>query len=171
MFYPAGGRVRSATVQRPTRSPLAPYWSLDPDVVYLNHGSFGAAPVAVLERQAELRARLEREPVRFLAVELEGLLDEARGRLAAFVGAEPDDLAFVVNATSGVNAVLRSLDLAPGDELLRRATSTGRAATRSTTWPSGPGAGRRRGAAVPGRRPRTSSSRRSSAADPETRSS
>ena len=105
-------------MQRPARSPLALHWSLDPDVVYLNHGSFGAAPTAVLERQAELRARLERQPVRFLDVELEGLLDEARGRLAVFVGAEPDDLAFVVNATSAVNAVLRSLDLRPGDELL-----------------------------------------------------
>jgi isopenicillin-N epimerase len=105
-------------VQRPARSPLAVHWSLDPDVVYLNHGSFGAAPTAVLERQAELRARLERQPVRFLARELEGLLDEARGPLAAFVGAEPDDLAFVANATSGVNAVLRSLELRPGDELV-----------------------------------------------------
>jgi isopenicillin-N epimerase len=94
------------------------HWSLDPDVVYLNHGSFGAAPIGVLERQAELRARLERQPVRFLDVELEGLLDEARGRLATFVGAEPEDLAFVVNATSAVNAVLRSLDLRPGDELV-----------------------------------------------------
>ena len=94
------------------------HWPLDPDVVYLNHGSFGAAPIAVLEHQAELRARLERQPVRFLAVDLEGLLDEARGRLGAFVGAEPDDLGFVVNATSAVNAVLRSLDLRPGDELV-----------------------------------------------------
>jgi isopenicillin-N epimerase len=105
-------------VQRPARSPLAVHWSLDPDVVYLNHGSFGAAPIGVLERQAELRQELERQPVRFLTVQLEGLLDEARGRLAAFVGAEPDDLGFVVNATSAVNAVLRSLDLAPGDELV-----------------------------------------------------
>jgi len=94
------------------------HWSLDPDVVYLNHGSFGAAPIGVLDRQAELRAELERQPVRFLAVELEGLLDEVRGRLAAFVGAEPEDLAFVVNATSAVNAVLRSVELAPGDELV-----------------------------------------------------
>ena len=105
-------------MQRPARSPLAEHWSLDPDVVYLNHGSFGAAPVAVLEHQAELRARLERQPVRFLAVELDGLLDEVRGRLASFVGAEPQDLVFVVNATSGVNAVLRSLELRPGDEVV-----------------------------------------------------
>jgi isopenicillin-N epimerase len=105
-------------VPRPTWSPLAGHWSLDPDVVYLNHGSFGATPTRVLERQAELRARLEREPVRFLGRDLEGLLDDARGQLAGFVGADRDDLAFVPNATTGVNAVLRSLDLQPGDELV-----------------------------------------------------
>ncbi len=102
----------------PDRSPLATHWALDPDVAYLNHGSFGATPTRVLERQAELRARLEREPVRFLGRELEGLLDEARAPLASFVGADPADLAFVQNATTGVNAVLRSLDLRPGDELV-----------------------------------------------------
>jgi isopenicillin-N epimerase len=72
----------------------------------------------VLDAQAALRERLEREPVRFLSRELEGLLDGARGALGAFVGADPDDLAFVPNATTGVNTVLRCLDLAPGDELL-----------------------------------------------------
>jgi isopenicillin-N epimerase len=103
---------------RPAASPLAPAWTLDPAVVYLNHGSFGAAPRAVLERQAELRARIEREPERFFVRELERLLDQARAALGAFLGAHPDDLVFVSNATGGVNTVLRSLDLAPGDELL-----------------------------------------------------
>jgi isopenicillin-N epimerase len=93
-------------------------FTLDPDVVYLNHGAFGACPRVVLEAQAAWRARLEREPVRFLGRELEPLLDEARAGLAAFVGAEPDDLAFVGNATAGVNAVLRSLRFEPGDEIL-----------------------------------------------------
>jgi isopenicillin-N epimerase len=65
-----------------------------------------------------LRDRLERQPVQFLVRDLEPLLDEARGVLARFVGAEPDNLVFVANATSGVNAVLRSLVLEPGDELL-----------------------------------------------------
>ncbi|MCC6765225.1 MAG: aminotransferase class V-fold PLP-dependent enzyme [Deltaproteobacteria bacterium] len=104
----------------PTRepSPYAALWTLDPAVTYLNHGSFGACPVPVLARQAEWRARLERQPVQFMARELEGLLDEARTALAAFVGAAPGDLAFVPNATSGVNTVLRSLVFAPGDELL-----------------------------------------------------
>jgi isopenicillin-N epimerase len=104
----------------PTRepSPYSAIWTLDPAVTFLNHGSFGACPAPVLAAQAEWRARLERQPVRFMARELEGLLDEARAVLAAFVGAIPGDLAFVPNATSGVNAVLRSLVFAPGDELL-----------------------------------------------------
>jgi isopenicillin-N epimerase len=93
-------------------------WTLDPAVTFLNHGSFGACPVPVLAAQAAWRARLESEPVQFLGRELEGHLDVARAALGGFLGADPDDLAFVSNATSGVNTVLRSLDLAPGDEVL-----------------------------------------------------
>jgi isopenicillin-N epimerase len=101
-----------------TASPHAALWPLDPAVVFLNHGSFGACPTEVLHHQAALREQMEAEPVRFLSRELDDRLDQARTALAAFLGADPDDLAFVTNATSGVNAVLRALRFAPGDELL-----------------------------------------------------
>ncbi|MEM7306865.1 MAG: aminotransferase class V-fold PLP-dependent enzyme [Planctomycetota bacterium] len=97
---------------------LREHWTLHPEVVFLNHGSFGACPRVVLDVQAELRARLEREPVRFMARELHERLDEVRAALGAFLGAAPEDLAFLPNATTGVNSVLRSMDLAPGDEVL-----------------------------------------------------
>jgi len=96
----------------------ADLWTLDPAVAYLNHGSFGACPVSVLEVQASLRRELEREPVDFLWRSLPARLDAARNELGIFVGADPDDLAFVPNATAGVNAVVRSLRFEPGDELL-----------------------------------------------------
>ena len=99
-------------------SEFAENWLLDPEVVFLNHGSFGATPKAVLEEQRRIRNRLEREPLRFFDHDyLEGL-DAARVVLADFVGAEPRDLVFVVNATTGVNTVLQSLRLEAGDQLL-----------------------------------------------------
>ncbi|MEM1168700.1 MAG: aminotransferase class V-fold PLP-dependent enzyme [Cyanobacteria bacterium P01_H01_bin.35] len=94
------------------------YWSLDPNVTFLNHGSFGACPLPVLTAQTRLREKLEREPVNFFIREFETLLDEARGKLAEFVGAKSEELAFVPNATTGVNAVLRSLNFSSTDELL-----------------------------------------------------
>ena len=99
-------------------SPLARHWTLDPIVDFLNHGSFGACPRPVIEAQQRLRDEMERQPMEFLLRRLPERLDAARNALAAFVGADPQNLAFVSNATSGVNAVLRSLPLRPGDELL-----------------------------------------------------
>lgn len=91
---------------------------LDGEVTHLNHGSFGACPRSVLETQTRLRQRLERDAIAFLDRELFERLDAARATLAAFVGARTQDLVFVSNATTGVNAVLRSLRFRPGDELL-----------------------------------------------------
>ncbi|HEY7869031.1 MAG TPA: aminotransferase class V-fold PLP-dependent enzyme [Methylomirabilota bacterium] len=111
-------------------SQWAALWPLDPAVSFLNHGSYGACPTEILRHQSALRAEMEAEPVRFLGRELEGRLDAARAALGAFVGADPDDLAFVANATGGVNAVLRSLRLEAGDELLT--TDHAYAACRNT---------------------------------------
>jgi isopenicillin-N epimerase len=93
-------------------------WSLDRHITFLNHGSFGACPIAILEYQQTLRAQMEAEPVRFFAIELEPMLDQARQVLADFVGADAAGLVFVPNATTGVNTVLRSISFQPGDELL-----------------------------------------------------
>jgi isopenicillin-N epimerase len=93
-------------------------WRLDPAVTFLNHGSFGACPEPVLAVQRAWRDRIEREPIRTLGRELDGHLDRAREALGSFLGADPAGLAFVPNATTGVNAVLRSLRFEPGDELL-----------------------------------------------------
>lgn len=94
------------------------FWSLDPAVTFLNHGSYGACPLPVLEAQRRSRSQLEHEPLRFFMREYEELLDAARSHLAAFVGAQVDELVFVPNATTGVNSVLRSLSFNPDDELL-----------------------------------------------------
>jgi isopenicillin-N epimerase len=93
-------------------------WLLDSDVTFLNHGSFGSCPQAVLDVQGDFRRRFEREPVWFVERTLEGLLDEARGAVGAFVHADPGDLVFVPNATTGVNTVLQSLPLGKADELI-----------------------------------------------------
>jgi len=91
---------------------------LDPGVTFLNHGSFGACPRGVFERYQEWQLKLERQPVLFLARRLEELLAEARAAVGAYVGADPEDLVFVPNATAGVNIAARALGLQPGDEVL-----------------------------------------------------
>jgi isopenicillin-N epimerase len=95
-------------------------WPLDPSVTFLNHGSYGACPNAVLAKQSALRAQLEANPMRFFQRELQPLLDDAREVLADYLSAPAEDLAFVPNATHGVNTVLASIapGLGPADELL-----------------------------------------------------
>jgi isopenicillin-N epimerase len=110
-------------------SVLSEHWNLDPSLAFLNHGAFGACPRPVLAVQSSLRERMERDPIRFLYLELEGRLDDARRRAAAFVDAAAEDFVFVSNATTGVNSVLASFPLRASDEVL--VTSHGYPACRN----------------------------------------
>jgi isopenicillin-N epimerase len=94
------------------------FFLLDPDVVFLNHGSFGATPRPVFAAYRAWQLRLERQPVQFILNELPAHLAQARAALGAYVNAPADDLVYVPNATFGVNVVARSLALGPGDEVL-----------------------------------------------------
>jgi isopenicillin-N epimerase len=102
----------------PTPEAAKALWALEPGARHLNHGAFGACPPALLAHQATIRARIERQPARFFLNDLPGLLREAAGALAEFVGTEGDRLAFVDNATTAVNAVIASTPLGPGDEIV-----------------------------------------------------
>ncbi|HSU05405.1 MAG TPA: aminotransferase class V-fold PLP-dependent enzyme [Acetobacteraceae bacterium] len=93
-------------------------WQLDPDFLTVNHGSFGATPRVVLAVQDDWRRRMEAQPSRFMRVVLPDALRAAADRLARFMSADGKDLAFLDNATTGCNAVIRSLQLKPGDEVL-----------------------------------------------------
>jgi isopenicillin-N epimerase len=97
---------------------LRAFFQLDPDVVFLNHGSFGATPLPVFAVYQEWQRRLERQPVLFLGRELGDYLQAAREVFGRYVNSSAADLVFVPNATYGVNVVARSLDLGPGDEVL-----------------------------------------------------
>ena len=104
------------------------HWPLDPAILYLNHGTVGVVPRRVQAAQDAVRAEIERQPARFLVRELADVgefvlrmpprMRTATAAVAGFVGARADDLAFVDNATTGCNAVMRSFDFAPGDEIL-----------------------------------------------------
>jgi isopenicillin-N epimerase len=91
---------------------------LDPEVVFLNHGSFGACPRPVFEKYQDWQRRLERQPVQFLGIELDNYLHESRQVLGDYLHSPASDLVYVPNATHGVNIVSRSLSLNQGDEIL-----------------------------------------------------
>src|SRR5215467_13260044 len=103
-------------------------WALDPEITYLNHGTVGAIPRRVLTAQQAIRDEVERRPSQFLLRDVSGLVGKPRqtptlmriaaGHVATFINAREPDVVFVDNATTGVNAVLRSLPFEPGDELL-----------------------------------------------------
>jgi len=97
---------------------IARHWSFTPGVTFLNHGSFGAVPRPVMQTRQELLAQLNRDPVHFFFRVMQPQMEAARHRLGSFLNAHGDDLVFVENATMAMNAVARSVRLAPGDEVL-----------------------------------------------------
>jgi isopenicillin-N epimerase len=99
-------------------SALLEAFGLDPDVLHLNHGSFGVAPVVVRRAAAAWRERAERNPHRFNRIEVSGLVAAARERAAEFLGVDPSRAGWVRNVSEGVSAVLGSMELHPGDELV-----------------------------------------------------
>ncbi|RKR90747.1 isopenicillin-N epimerase [Micromonospora pisi] len=94
------------------------FFSLDPAVTHLNHGSFGTVPVTVQRAQQRLRDETETNPQRFYTVGLTDRIAHARRYLATFLGADPEGTALVGNATAGAAVVLQSLGLESGDEVL-----------------------------------------------------
>ena len=124
---PIGYRAGVDTQLRPSEPPIRPEgfgsacreaWLLDPDIAFLNHGSFGAVPRQVLDVQDDWRRRIERRPVELLDRRMPELLGVSLDAAAGFVGADPAGTAFMVNATAAVNAVARSLSFAPGDAIV-----------------------------------------------------
>jgi isopenicillin-N epimerase len=112
--------MNKSKIERPAPSRFRRHWPLAPGMVFLNHGSFGSCPKPVLELQSELRRQMEAEPVQFLWRRYEERLDPVRAETAKFLGAQARDLVFVTNATTGVNAVVRSLKLRRIERLLYR---------------------------------------------------
>ena len=94
------------------------HFLLDPAIVFLNHGSYGACPRPVFDAWQDWQREMERNPVEFLARRSAGLLRHARECLAGYLGADADEMVFVSNATTGVNIVAKSLALKEGDEVL-----------------------------------------------------
>jgi isopenicillin-N epimerase len=111
--------------------PIRDLFLLDPEVIFLNHGSFGACPKAVFEVYQAWQMRLEKQPVLFLGREFKDLMLASRKALAEEVHSGEDDLVYVPNATHGVNIIARSLNLSPGDEIL---TSDQEYGACNNTW-------------------------------------
>jgi isopenicillin-N epimerase len=110
---------------------LADEFLLDPGIVYLNHGSFGATPRPVFEAYQNFQRELERHPVAFLGREFQARMASAREILANYLGTKSNDIVFVTNATTGLNIIARSLTLGPGDEVL---TSDHEYGAMDRTW-------------------------------------
>ena len=106
-------------------------FQLDPDLAFLNHGSYGAVPTVVQEQFEQLERQMERNPVEWLGRRVDALLAESRAALGSFVGADPDDLVYFPNPTTAINMVVRSLRLQPGDQIV---TTDHEYGAMSRTW-------------------------------------
>jgi isopenicillin-N epimerase len=105
-------------MQLPNYSPLSKHWKLNENIVYLNHGSFGATPTVVLEKQHQLQLATEAEAIEFYIDKLPQLLQGSKAALGDFVSTSSNNLVFVQNTTTGVNMILNSLPAQKGDEWL-----------------------------------------------------
>ena len=102
----------------PEKGEMFNHWSLDRKTVFLNHGSFGATPVSVMEEQDRIRRVMESDPVHFVERLSNEMWQDSVLELSRFLNADPEGMLFVANATTGVNTILRSLDLSEGDEII-----------------------------------------------------
>jgi isopenicillin-N epimerase len=102
----------------PIRPNIRSDFLLDPNLAFLNHGSFGSVPRVVLDEQTMWRDRIESDPIEILGRHGSRLIDDAKRQIGQTLGMKPSDFGMVTNATEGINCVLRSLEFSPGDELL-----------------------------------------------------
>ncbi len=113
------------TMQLPAYSPLEKHWQHDQRTVFLNHGSFGACPTAILDYQHSLHRKMESDLIRFMNEDFITGYAENKKALAEFVHADANDLVFIRNATMGVNTILHSLRFEPGDEIMTHSHAYG----------------------------------------------
>ncbi|MEW6716395.1 MAG: aminotransferase class V-fold PLP-dependent enzyme [Chloroflexota bacterium] len=97
---------------------LADQYLLDPEIIFLNHGSFGATPRPVFTCFQNWQLEMERQPVEFLGRRFNHLMRSVRDKLAEYLGTQADNLVYMANTTTGMNTIARSLNLHPGDEVL-----------------------------------------------------
>ena len=110
---------------------LKEYFLLNPKIIFLNHGSFGACPKPVFETYQNWQRELEEQPVKFLGRHIAGLMAEARENLANYVNCAPEDIVYFPNPSTAINMVVRNLNLKPGDEVL---TSDHEYGAMDRTW-------------------------------------
>jgi len=105
-------------LEKPEPNKLKKHWLLDQDIIFLNHGSFGACPKFIIDEQRNWINKMEKEPVKFFERDYPILMSEVRREISSFLNCNFEDLALITNATTGINTILRSLKFEKGDELL-----------------------------------------------------